>query len=199
MWFLSSHRIFRRHTERKHDRPHKCPITGCTSEGFGTKVDLDRHLKAVHQDHHLFCPVEGCNRAETAPVKKSFHRRDNLDDHVRRRHPTMATSNIASATLPSSWLETPVNSIAEASLETRPIAKRRRESSPPGDKENYQAKRIKQLEKELEGLRAELRTEKQELKAEKQELKAEKQELKEELKAVKAENQELRAEISRVR
>jgi hypothetical protein len=59
---------------KQHFRRHYCRLDGCSSAGFATKKDRDRHERT----HNPSIECEYCNR--------KFSRQDNLRDHVRRRH-----------------------------------------------------------------------------------------------------------------
>jgi len=179
--------FFRRHTERKHDRPHKCPFTSCSSEGFGTKIDLDRHLKAIHQQHSMFCPVPSCSRAENSLVQKSFHRQDNLDDHIRRRHPGLTVNNAQQNYVVAQQRATKSTENQSRVLLSQPLAKRRRRGSSTDDEDDHQTKRIRHLEMALI-----------ESRRDKEELRADKRELKEELKATKERIVELEDKIAKL-
>ncbi|KAF2436307.1 hypothetical protein EJ08DRAFT_234133 [Tothia fuscella] len=74
------------HDHRKHNRPHKCTVQQCKSTGLSSKLELQRHPDAVHGKHQRFCLENGCSRAETATVKRPFHRQDHLEEHMRRKH-----------------------------------------------------------------------------------------------------------------
>jgi hypothetical protein len=75
-----------RHVTRKHSRPFKCPIERCTSKGFGSKIELERHILSVHRCLELFCSVDGCRRSQGAKAKRPFHRPDNVKEHIQRVH-----------------------------------------------------------------------------------------------------------------
>ncbi|KAA8902479.1 hypothetical protein FN846DRAFT_87136 [Sphaerosporella brunnea] len=65
----------RKHRKR-HEKPFPCSLESCEAF-FSTEKDRDRHEKSKHRrEEHLVCPVCGHRTA----------RRDNLKDHVRRRH-----------------------------------------------------------------------------------------------------------------
>jgi len=72
-----------KHVRRVHERPHKCVTIGCQSEGFSSRSELKRHIDARHTVQNLFCTIPGCGQ------KKRFNRKDNLEDHVRRKHPKL--------------------------------------------------------------------------------------------------------------
>jgi hypothetical protein len=57
-----------------------CQWAGCTSGvSFHRRSDLRRHVEAYHlQPHSHICDAGGCRR--------TFNRKDNLQDHVRRVH-----------------------------------------------------------------------------------------------------------------
>ncbi|KAJ5100404.1 hypothetical protein N7456_006456 [Penicillium angulare] len=61
-------------------RPFRCAWKDCGyNRGFTRKGSLLRHVKSLHLDPHSFvCPVEACS--------KNFSRKDNLNEHIRRKH-----------------------------------------------------------------------------------------------------------------
>ncbi|KAI9802680.1 MAG: hypothetical protein M1825_002702 [Sarcosagium campestre] len=71
-----------------HDRPYKCMDSICSNlPGFTYPGGLQRHQKEVHHLHGgppkaLLCPHRSCTRS-TGP---SFSRKENLNEHLRRRH-----------------------------------------------------------------------------------------------------------------
>lgn len=87
----------RTHTN-KHDRPFACEVPGCPrTEGYGTKGELQRHQKThrsyLQQDEapslndtYYYCPEPGCDRSNSLPTNKPFARKDNRNDHVKRKH-----------------------------------------------------------------------------------------------------------------
>ena len=72
----------------KHDRPYVCKEPGCeTSHGFTYSGGLLRHQWEVHRKgtsarKPLFCVYPNCNRHSGA----GFTRKENLEEHIRRRH-----------------------------------------------------------------------------------------------------------------
>lgn len=71
----------------KHERPYKCSNPACRKNpGFTYAGGLLRHQREVHGMHRtkdpFFCPHSSCNRS-SGP---GFSRRENLDEHLRRRH-----------------------------------------------------------------------------------------------------------------
>jgi hypothetical protein len=63
----------------RHNRPYKCDFINCAhTTGFGSKGELKRHIDGVHKQPNLSCPVAGC--------LYSCSRKDNLRDHMNRRH-----------------------------------------------------------------------------------------------------------------
>jgi hypothetical protein len=82
----------------KHDRPFRCDVAGCLSvDGFSTKGILQRHKLKHSQTQSsgdatlsgnapCFCPEPSCDRSSSATTKKPFTRKDNRDDHVKRKH-----------------------------------------------------------------------------------------------------------------
>jgi hypothetical protein len=92
--------IFRRlcewnkHMDR-HERPYKCSHPNCQNAlGFTYSGGLMRHQREVHRWHQttksrLFCPYPSCSRG---PGGDGFSRRENLEEHKRRRHPDSHTT-----------------------------------------------------------------------------------------------------------
>ena len=89
--------VFRRRCEwnkhmDKHERPYKCTEAGCEKlQGFTYSGGLLRHQREVHKKNGtakatLFCPDVNCNRH----TGQGFTRRENLNEHIRRRHVNQA-------------------------------------------------------------------------------------------------------------
>ena len=86
--------IFRRPCEwnkhmDKHERPYKCSEPTCEQNpGFTYSGGLLRHMREVHKKgvgptrRPLFCPHANCIRS----TGEGFTRRENLEEHLRRRH-----------------------------------------------------------------------------------------------------------------
>jgi hypothetical protein len=86
--------VFRRlcewnkHMDR-HERPYKCDHPNCqNTQGFTYSGGLMRHQREVHRWHQttksrLFCPFDDCLRNSSG---EGFSRKENLEEHVRRRH-----------------------------------------------------------------------------------------------------------------
>ncbi|KAI1612655.1 putative C2H2 transcription factor [Exophiala viscosa] len=76
-----------KHMDR-HERPYKCQEVGCElNPGFTYSGGLLRHQREVHKMHlstkqPLYCPFPNCNRSSGI----GFTRRENLEEHKRRRH-----------------------------------------------------------------------------------------------------------------
>ncbi|KAK4936100.1 hypothetical protein LTR10_022944 [Elasticomyces elasticus] len=76
-----------KHMDR-HERPYKCQEAGCELNlGFTYSGGLLRHQREVHKMHlstkqPLYCPFPNCNRSSGI----GFTRRENLEEHKRRRH-----------------------------------------------------------------------------------------------------------------
>jgi len=98
----------------KHDRPFTCEIPGCSrKEGYGTKGELQRHHK-THRSHrqqdealssndrYHYCSEPGCDRSNSLPTNKPFARKDNCDDHIKRKHGTHFDQHLQS--MPSNSL-----------------------------------------------------------------------------------------------
>lgn len=72
----------------KHERPYKCPDPACEKiQGFTYSGGLLRHEREVHKKNVatkklLFCPFSNCNRH----TGHGFTRKENLNEHMRRRH-----------------------------------------------------------------------------------------------------------------
>lgn len=105
----------------KHDRPYKCDQPGCESrEGFTYSGGLHRHQREVHKMHMaarrpLFCPFPNCSRSSGA----GFTRRENLEEHKRRRH-------LGELDLRPPWTNTSDSSLsAELSMVSPPSGKRK--------------------------------------------------------------------------
>ena len=73
----------------KHERPYRCDHPGCEKmKGFTYSGGLARHFREVHDANPmgkqpLYCDIPGCPRSQGKP----FTRRENLNEHKRRRHP----------------------------------------------------------------------------------------------------------------
>ncbi|KAJ5471989.1 hypothetical protein N7539_008558 [Penicillium diatomitis] len=72
----------------KHDRPYKCYEPGCDKiQGLTYSGGLLHHQREVHKKNNdtkepLMCPYTDCNRS----TGNGFTRRENLREHLRRRH-----------------------------------------------------------------------------------------------------------------
>ncbi|KAF2792109.1 hypothetical protein K505DRAFT_308235 [Melanomma pulvis-pyrius CBS 109.77] len=85
----------------KHNRPFNCDATDCTHlNGFSTKGLLERHKRAKHiqilphgavtkPNSKFYCRVPSCDRSSSSPSNKPFTRKDNRDDHIKRKHPDL--------------------------------------------------------------------------------------------------------------
>jgi hypothetical protein len=71
----------------KHERPYKCLEKSCHNRTFPDKGGLRRHQRSVHGKPLFVCPVTSCERH-----KKGFARKDNLNEHWKRVHPTQPMS-----------------------------------------------------------------------------------------------------------
>lgn len=82
----------------KHDRPYRCPHPSCAKlQGFTYSGGLLRHEREVHGKHggpkaQLMCPHPDCKRHSG----KGFTRKENLNEHLRRVHPTGGQESQAS-------------------------------------------------------------------------------------------------------
>ena len=92
-----------KHMDR-HERPYKCREAGCElNPGFTYSGGLLRHQREVHKMHlstrmPLFCPFENCNRSSGT----GFTRKENLEEHKRRRHLEELSDHAASSNRGSS-------------------------------------------------------------------------------------------------
>ncbi|KAF8467808.1 hypothetical protein BDZ91DRAFT_127996 [Kalaharituber pfeilii] len=80
---FATHEHFIKH-QTKHQKLHRCRVQGCSRiEGFTTPNDRDRHEKSVHKTPGMYfrCMDETCTS-----FMKTFARRDNLKDHLKRMH-----------------------------------------------------------------------------------------------------------------
>lgn len=89
-----------KHLDR-HERPYKCHEPGCDiTAGFTYSGGLLRHLREVHKKQSpgkklLHCPYPNCSRAGG----DGFTRKENLEEHMRRRHQQLAPQNVDANTL----------------------------------------------------------------------------------------------------
>lgn len=89
-----------KHMDR-HERPYKCDHPNCqNSQGFTYSGGLLRHQREVHRWHQttksrIFCPFPDCSRNSTG---EGFSRRENLEEHKRRRHPDQSDPVSSDAT-----------------------------------------------------------------------------------------------------
>lgn len=97
-------KVFRRICEwnkhmDQHERPYRCREAGCElNPGFTYSGGLLRHQREVHKMHlgakqPLFCPFPNCNRSSG----NGFTRRENLEEHKRRRHLDKSTKSPSTA------------------------------------------------------------------------------------------------------
>ncbi|KAI5850021.1 hypothetical protein BZA05DRAFT_419405 [Tricharina praecox] len=81
----------RKHKKR-HLKPFPCPEAACDSF-FSTEKDRDRHTKSKHRrEEHLVCAVCGHRTA----------RKDNMRDHIKRRHGEDVVERIMNAVMAAS-------------------------------------------------------------------------------------------------
>jgi hypothetical protein len=85
-----------KHMDR-HERPYKCEHPNClNSQGFTYSGGLLRHQREVHRMHQsatkarIFCPFPDCPRNVSG---EGFSRKENLEEHKRRRHADQKTPN----------------------------------------------------------------------------------------------------------
>ncbi|KIW62404.1 hypothetical protein PV04_10582 [Phialophora macrospora] len=126
-----NHQTFKRvcewnkHMDR-HERPYKCRESGCElNPGFTYSGGLLRHQREVHKMHlstkqPLFCPFPNCNRSSGT----GFTRKENLEEHKRRRHLEELSDHDAGETAVAAAATT-----AAATVSQEPPVKRRRIST----------------------------------------------------------------------
>lgn len=103
----------------KHERPYKCAVQRCSDRrGFTSKGDLDRHIASFHSKTRFFCHEPGCSRGPDSV--HPFTRKDNLVDHIKRRHGRTYTpssrgsrSSIACNSAVSTTSSTPLQQVDE--------------------------------------------------------------------------------------
>lgn len=110
----------------KHNRPFNCDATDCTRlNGFSTRALLERHKNAKHRQifphdavtkpNNIFCycPVPRCDRSSSLPTNKPFTRKDNQDDHIKRKHqylPLSQPADVLSGSILTDNSQYPLNS-----------------------------------------------------------------------------------------
>jgi hypothetical protein len=171
----------------KHDRPFKCDVAGCThSTGFSSKGILDRHKRTIHKllppDKSstklstlvlYYCPEPSCHRSISSSPSNPFTRKDNLNEHIRRKHgdlqPKTSTgimgdsdpmANSQGLSLPN---ESARGGSAEAVHATMPsTGKRRRLESGPSSLANpdfsSRSEETEDLKRKIKHLEGELET-----------------------------------------
>jgi len=80
------------------DRPYKCSVPGCTSDGFARSEHLKRHERSVHKQSSLvyYCPIPDCPRSSSSNGKPPFFRQDHLQQHFRYKHKELSPGNVPS-------------------------------------------------------------------------------------------------------
>ncbi|KAL2148697.1 hypothetical protein VTH82DRAFT_1844 [Thermothelomyces myriococcoides] len=71
--------------EARHNKPWKCSYPNC-QKGFGTKNDLDRHMKGVHKHYTSDTTVYRCTLDQCKDKEKDWSRLDNFRQHLKRAH-----------------------------------------------------------------------------------------------------------------
>ncbi|KAF7712897.1 Zinc finger C2H2 type domain-containing protein [Penicillium ucsense] len=90
----------------KHDRPFRCHEPGCNrGQGFTYSGGLLRHQREVHKKYTnaitpIVCPYTDCNRSSG----NGFTRRENLREHLRRRHRHTDDVNRGTSTVVNPWI-----------------------------------------------------------------------------------------------
>jgi Zinc finger, C2H2 type len=153
----------------KHDRPYKCREPGCEKlRGFTYSGGLSRHQKEVHKKHktsekEIYCPYPHCNRNTSQP----FTRRENLKEHIRRRHvgedATISPSVRRVETTATAFAE-PLQDFsrkrkrttADDSDEERQSGEEDSEEDGASEQNSRLRKRIRQLEKENRAMKEQL-------------------------------------------
>jgi hypothetical protein len=84
----------------QHNKPFKCDVSECTrAEGYSTKGELQRHQKthrsqvqhrgaASLSEIYYYCSERTCDRSDSQSTNKPFTRKDNRDNHIKRKHRT---------------------------------------------------------------------------------------------------------------
>ncbi|KEF58428.1 uncharacterized protein A1O9_06354 [Exophiala aquamarina CBS 119918] len=139
-----------KHMDR-HERPYKCREAGCElNPGFTYSGGLLRHQREVHKMHlstkqPLYCPFPNCNRSSGT----GFTRKENLEEHKRRRH-LEEMSDRASSSRRGSSNPPPATLLSQHQQagEGEPQFKRRRISSTAtiDDPPQYRAHHHRRLE-----------------------------------------------------
>jgi hypothetical protein len=143
--------IHSKHLRRIHDRPHKCVTIGCKSEGYSSQSELKRHIDAKHTVQNLYCTIPGCSQ------KKRFNRKDNLNEHIRRKHPEFEKPTTASPSRSSS----PQQRASEGPLSPNSSvpfssgSKRKDRASTDAEEHSQSTKKRKDLQEEIQTLKAE--------------------------------------------
>ena len=130
----------------KHERPWKCNEPGCeASPGFTYSGGLLRHQREVHKMHlnkskALFCPYPNCNRSSGT----GFTRRENLEEHKRRRH--VGQSESSAGILGATGAPSPATTTAssESPLSATAASTLDRHSMPPPPSHQSSAQRKRQ-------------------------------------------------------
>lgn len=74
--------LLNRHLRNIHITPLRCSVVGCSRlQPFGKESDLKRHVKEIHENLRILCPVESCESNSIG-----FARKYNLDKHMREEH-----------------------------------------------------------------------------------------------------------------
>ncbi|KAK4506967.1 hypothetical protein PRZ48_000700 [Zasmidium cellare] len=152
----------------KHDRPYRCPHPSCAKlQGFTYSGGLLRHEREVHGKHggpkaQLMCPFADCKRH----AGKGFTRKENLNEHLRRVHPTREQDSqnpslrrdATDITLGLDEGETPASRLSETGdqddLVTSPMLGKRKRESLFG-LENDSLDELENMREEVKRLRAE--------------------------------------------
>lgn len=119
----------------KHERPYKCNEPTCEQNpGFTYSGGLLRHMREVHKKgvgptrRPLYCPHANCIRS----TGEGFTRRENLEEHLRRRHSY------------TGHYSPPPQSLSDQNEENPDQPRKRRKTvdpdSPNGDHINHQAR-----------------------------------------------------------
>ncbi|KAK5053122.1 hypothetical protein LTR84_002096 [Exophiala bonariae] len=138
-----------KHMDR-HERPYKCREAGCElNPGFTYSGGLLRHQREVHKMHlstkmPLFCPFENCNRSSGT----GFTRKENLEEHKRRRHLEEMSDHAASSNRGSSQPPAPTQASTHSHQQHQrqatqePVYKRRRIAAETDTNDTLQQYRL---------------------------------------------------------
>jgi len=133
-----------KHMDR-HERPYKCLEPGCEmNAGFTYSGGLLRHQREVHKMHQstkqpLFCPFPNCKRSSGT----GFTRKENLEEHKRRRHLEQITGQPTTTKTSSSYdIGITQDSTTQKRKRTETVGKQKHESEE-ADSDSQTIKRLR--------------------------------------------------------